>query len=77
MNMLAKITEQDFSDTQRLIPEGFLFASIKNVGTQPAMVNGVELTAGEAKSYPFVGKGYQEVAFTVSDQTTLRVLYIL
>ncbi|MDN5201234.1 hypothetical protein QQ008_07670 [Fulvivirgaceae bacterium BMA10] len=77
MDILANITEQDFTDTKGEIPEGFLFASVKNVGNQQVTVNGVALASGEAKSYPFVGKGYQAVPFIVSDQSTLRVLYII
>ena len=77
MDILANINEQDFTDTNGELPEGFLFASVKNVGDQEVTVNGVALTPGEAKSYPFVGKGYQAVPFVVSDQSTLRVLYII
>ena len=77
MDILANITEQDYTDTIGELPEGFLFASVKNVGDQDVSVNGVALSAGEAKSYPFVGKGYRAVPFEVSEQSTLRVLLII
>ena len=75
MNLLAQINEQDF-DSNASIPLGFLFASVKNVGGQTATVNGVALSPGEAKSYPFVGKAYQAVPFEPNG-STLRILYIL
>jgi hypothetical protein len=75
MNILAQIIEQDFNADNQ-IPQGFLFASIKNVGSQIASVNGVDLSPGEAKDYPFVGKGYQAVPFVVNG-STLRVLHIV
>jgi len=77
MDILANLTEQDYTDTNGTLPEGFLFASLKNVGNQNLEVNGVTLSPGEAKSYPFVGKGYHAVPYSVSAQTTLRVLVIL
>ena len=77
MDLLASIREQDYTDTNGEVPAGFLFASLKNTGTQDVTVNGVVLTPGEAKSYPFVGKGYQAVPFVVTDQTTLKVMYII
>ncbi|WP_262709942.1 hypothetical protein [Flavivirga rizhaonensis] len=42
----------------------------------PAIVNGVTLAPGEAKGYPFVGKGYQAVSFDPNG-STLRVLVII
>lgn len=77
MNLLATVTEQEFSDTRGELPGGFLFASVKNVGDREVTVNQVPLSPGEAKCYPFVGKGYEAVPFSVSNQSTLRVLYIL
>lgn len=75
MNILAQILEQDFTvDGQ--IPQGFLFASVKNVGAATATVNGVDLSPGEAKDYPFVGKGYQAVPFVVNG-STIRVLHVV
>lgn len=77
MDILANITEQDYTDTDSQLPDGFLFASLKNVGDKDLWVNGVVLSPGEAKSYPFVGKGYRSVSFNVSDESTLRVLVII
>lgn len=75
MNVLAQIVEQDhLADAS--IPVGFLFASIKNVGNNSSTVNGVALAPGEAKAYPFVGKGYQAVPFIVNG-STLRILYVI
>jgi len=75
MDILAKVIENDHTANGN-IPEGFLFASVKNVGNKNAVVNGVELVPGEAKSYAFVGKGYQAVSFETNG-STLRVLYVL
>lgn len=75
MDILAQITEQDFNADDQ-IPQGFLYASIKNVGGNTAQVNGVDLPPGEAKDYPFVGKGYQAVPFVVNG-STLRVLHVV
>lgn len=58
------------------IAMGFLFASIKNVGAATAQVNGVPLPAGEAKSYPFVGKGYQAIPYQVNG-STLRIMRVI
>lgn len=58
------------------IPMGFLFASVKNVGAATAQVNGVPLPAGEAKSFPFVGKGYQAIAYVVNG-STLRIMRVI
>ncbi len=76
MDLLANITEEEHTLTDGVLPEGFLFASVKNVGDEEVTVNGVTLAPGEAKSYPFVGKGYREVPFSVGP-SRLRVLYIL
>ncbi len=75
MEILADITEQDFNADGE-IPQGFLFASIKNVGDQTADVNGVALEPGEAKSYPFVGKGYGAIPYTVNG-SILRILHVI
>ncbi|HEY9084030.1 MAG TPA: hypothetical protein VIN73_11900 [Vicingaceae bacterium] len=74
MNILAQITEQDYNVDGNL-PQGFLFACIKNIGVQTATVNGVDLPPGEEKSYPFVGKGYPQLPFVVNG-STLRVMMI-
>lgn len=75
MNILAEITEQDYNVDDEL-PSGFLYASLKNVGNQVVTVNGVALEPGEAKDYPFVGKGYQAVPFQVNG-STIRVLHVV
>ncbi len=75
MDILAKINEQD-ATTKGTLPQGFLYSSLKNVGTTPATVNGVSLAPGEAKGYPFVGKGYQEVDYD-PQQSTLRILFVV
>ncbi len=75
MDILAKITEQEFTAPAE-IPLGFLYASIKNVGDTPIIANGVTLKPGEAKGYPFVGKPYEAIPFDTQD-STLRVMYVL
>lgn len=75
MEILATANEQDFTDVG-VLQTGFLMGSIKNVGDSQAIVNGVPLPAGEAKGYPFVGKGYEEISFD-PNQSTLRVLEII
>lgn len=75
MAILAHTIEQDFNADGE-IPEGFLFASIKNTGAQITTVNGVPLEPGQAKSYPFIGKGQQAVPYQVNG-STLRILYTL
>ena len=75
MNLLAAVTEQDFTADGNL-PQGFLFASVKNVGTATLQINGVDLPPGEAKSYPFVGKGYPQIPFVVNG-STLRSMIIV
>ena len=75
MDVLANITEQEFTGAGE-IPLGFLYASVKNIGDSPALVNGVGLAPGEAKGYPFVGKPYGIVPFD-PQQSRLRILYIL
>ncbi|WP_339625467.1 hypothetical protein [uncultured Winogradskyella sp.] len=75
MDILAQVNEIDVEAPGEL-QEGFLVASIKNVGTEKATVNGVTLDPGEAKGYPFVGKGYKKITYDTSG-TTLRIMQIL
>lgn len=75
MDVLANITEQDFTEAGE-IPLGVLYASVKNVGETPVLVNNVELAPGKAKGYPFIGKPYSAIPFDPQD-STLRVLYVL
>lgn len=75
MDIIAQIQESEVT-TSGQIAAGFLFASIKNIGNFAAMVNGVVLPPGEAKSYPFVGKGYQAIDYTATT-TTLRIMTIV
>ena len=74
MSIFAKVEEREVS-VSGSISEGFLSASIKNTGNQEAIVNGVSLAIGEAKSYPFVGKGYEKVDYDPKG-TRLRILEI-
>lgn len=75
MDALANITEADFTEAGE-IPIGFLYASVKNVGDTPVLINGVELPSGEAKGYPFIGKPYNPISFDPQN-STIRVLYVL
>ena len=75
MDILASITEIEQREKGE-IPVGFLYASIKNVGDTPCLVNDVTLAPGEAKGYPFVGKPYKAITYDPKD-TTLRILYVL
>lgn len=75
MDILADTIEQAFTEAGE-IPLGFLFASVKNIGTTPAMVNNIALAPGEAKGYPFVGKPHTAKTFDPMD-STLHVMYIL
>lgn len=75
MDILAQANEIDVSLPGEL-SDGFLVASIKNVGTEKATVNGVILDPGEAKGYPFVGKGYKKITYDTSG-TTLRIMQII
>lgn len=75
MDTLNNTVETDFTQAGE-IPIGFLYASVKNVGDVPVIVNGVELAVGEAKGYPFTGKPYNPIPFDPQN-STLRVLYIL
>jgi hypothetical protein len=75
MDILAQGIETEVNADGE-IAMGFLFASIKNVGAAEAQVNGVPLPAGEAKSYPFVGKGYQAIPYQVNG-STLRIMRVI
>ena len=74
MDILAQINESDTTEPGQ-INDGFLSASVKNVGEGKALVNGVVLFPGEAKGYPFVGKGYQSIAYDPG-ASTLRIMAI-
>ncbi|WP_010182447.1 hypothetical protein [Aquimarina agarilytica] len=74
MNILASIQEKEVA-IKGTIADGFLAASIKNIGNDIAMVNGVSLAVGEAKSYPFVGKGYESIDYDPQN-SRLRILEI-
>lgn len=75
MSILANIIEKEMTENGE-IPAGFLFASVKNIGDQTASVNATQLESGEAKTYPFVGKGCGAIPYEVNG-TTLRVMYYL
>ncbi len=75
MDILAEPIEQVFT-TEGELPIGFLFASVKNLGSRKGTLNGIPLEAGEAVSYPFVGKGYKAVPFN-AEGTEIKVLYII
>ena len=75
MNTLADPIETEVEGQGRL-EAGFLFASFKNIGMGNVTVNGVTLTPGEAKGYPFVGKAYNTISYDTGE-STLRILQIL
>ena len=76
MNIMAVVIETEvFED--HIAPEGFLYASVKNIGRAVATVNGVSLSPGEAKDYPFVGKGYQAIICQVGSNASLRILRVI
>ena len=75
MDVLANITEIEVTEAGS-IPLGFLFASLKNVGDTPALVNGVTLAPGEAKGYPFVGKPHNIKSFDPLE-SRLLVMYVI
>lgn len=75
MDILAQVNETDVEIAGEF-QEGFLVASVKNVGEERAIVNGVPLAPGEAKGYPFVGKGYKKITYDPSG-STLRVMVIV
>lgn len=74
MNLLARTSEQEISDASGEIPAGFLFASVKNIGSEQVTVNGVALAPGQSKSYPFVGKGQQAIPYQVETNGRLLVM---
>lgn len=74
MSNLINITETEVSEDGE-IPAGFLFASVKNLGDQIVTVNGQELPPGEAKSYPFAGKGIQAIPYLVNGSKLLIMYY--
>ena len=75
--LLAKTTEEEINDQRGEIPAGFLFASVKNIGNEPVIVNEVPLEAGKAKSYPFVGKGHQAIPYRVGPNGRLLLMITL
>lgn len=75
MDPLAESLEEEVT-TDGEIPAGSLFVSVKNVGSSSASFNGVSLPAGEAKSYPFVGKGYKSMSYQVNG-STLRIMRVI
>ncbi|WP_282068597.1 hypothetical protein [Olleya namhaensis] len=75
MDILAQVNEIDTTVSGE-ISDGFLSASIKNVGEGKALVNGVVLFPGEAKGYPFVGKGYKKITYD-PEASTLRIMQII
>lgn len=75
MSIFAERIEVE-TTTDGNIPAGFLFASVKNRGSQPVIVGGIPLDPGEAKAYPFVGKAYQHPIDYVLSGQALRIMYI-
>lgn len=75
MNTQANPIENDVEGEGQL-EAGFLFASFKNTGMGDVIVNGVILSPGEAKGYPFVGKAYEAIPYN-TQLSTLRILHIL
>ncbi len=75
MDALATIVEEEVTQAGAF-PLGFLFASVKNIGDTPAMVNGVLLPAGQAKGYPFTGKPYNSINYDPMN-STLQIMYTL
>ena len=74
MDILAEVQEIEVNEPG-VIQDGFLVASIKNVGENKASVNEVLLLPGEAKGYPFVGKGYKKISYDPG-ASTLRIMAI-
>ena len=76
MDLLAQITE--IQPTQSgIIPVGTIYASFKNIGTEATNVNGTPLEPGEAKDYPFIGKGYSDIPYEIVPNSKLKILYII
>ena len=72
--LLAQTSETEVTDVSGEIPHGFLYASVYNIGSVDVQVNGVVLEPGQAKDYPFVGKGQEAIPYLVSDQGLLRIM---
>ena len=73
--MSTRNTTQEFlTTTDGEIPDGFLYATVKNIGATEATFNGVPLPPGEAWPYPFVGKPYEPIRYQCNG-TTLRIRY--
>lgn len=75
MSIYANVSESEVSQPGQ-VPAGVLFVSIKNTGASDALVNGVPLEAGQAKSYPFLGKPYTAIDYDPQG-SSLRILHIL
>ncbi len=75
MHQFAKTIESETKQNGQL-EAGFLSATITNIGTKKALINGVTLAPGERKVYPFVGKGYHSIDYQTGG-TTLQVLRIV
>ena len=73
MSVLAD-TQEFTTDQDGTLPEGFLFASFINEGNTAALVNGVVLKPGAAKSYPFIGKGRPALPYATHGNT-LTIMY--
>ena len=74
MDIFAQINETSV-EGEGQIEAGFLVASVKNTGLGNAIVNGVILSPGEAKGYPFVGKAYNAISYN-SQESTLQIMRI-
>ena len=75
MPTLAQVIEEEASANGNL-PDGFLYASFKNTGSSPASVNSVRLQPGEAKDFPFVGKGYEAIPFD-PQASSLAIMFVI
>jgi len=75
MSIFAQRTTQTTTQIGT-VPEGFLFASFKNLGTQSVEVDGVPLEPGEAYSIPFVGRAYESPVSYDPNSQPLRIMFI-
>ena len=75
MNILARAQELE-TTSNGTIAAGFLYAKVKNIAEETATVNGVSLSAGEAKIYPFIGKGYEAVPYNPNG-SRLQILSVV
>ena len=75
MSTLAQVTEAE-ETTSGSLPAGFLYASFKNTGSGIVSVNSVRLQPGEAKDFPFVGKGYEPINYDPLS-SKLTVMYVV